>query len=94
MGLRFEWDPQKAAANERDHRVSFAEAITAFDDPYSVSVPDPDHSADEERWLLLGRSKGRRLLIVSHTERGDALRLISARLATRAERKTYEEEPA
>jgi len=92
MDFRFTWDPTKAAINLRKHRVSFLEALTAFADPRSVSVPDPDHSVGEERWLLIGQSERHRLLVIIHTERGDLIRLISARLATRSERKTYEEE--
>jgi uncharacterized DUF497 family protein len=66
--------------------------MTAFADPRSISIPDPDHSVGEERWLLIGQSERHRLLVVVHTERRDLIRLISARLATRSERKTYEEE--
>jgi len=92
MALEFVWDPAKAAANIRRHGVSFPEASTAFADPNSLTVPDPDHSATEERWILLGLSTRSRLLIVAHTERGDVIRLISARKATRKERTVYEEE--
>ena len=92
MSLRFSWDPAKAAANLRKHGVSFIEASTAFTDPLSITIPDPDHSVGEERFVLVGRSGRGRLLIVSHAERSDLIRLISARLATRRERKTYEEE--
>ncbi len=94
MSLRFEWDRDKATTNERKHGVTFAEASTAFRDPHSVSVPDPDHSAREARWLLLGVSKVGRLLVVAHTERGDAIRIVTARSATRRERKLYEEDEA
>jgi len=66
--------------------------MTAFADPLSITIPDPDHSAREERWVLVGRSERGRLLVVSHAEHGDLIRLISACLATRPERKTYEEE--
>jgi uncharacterized protein len=69
MSLRFEWDPDRAATNERKHGVAFAEASTAFRDPHSLSVPDPDHSTAEARWLLLGVSTRGRLLVVAHTER-------------------------
>ena len=92
MALEFVWDPAKAAANLRKHGVSFPEATTAFADPNSLTVSDPDHSATEERLILLGLSTRSRLLIVAHTERGDVIRLISARKATRKERTTYEEE--
>ena len=91
MALRFSWDPKKAAANLRKHGVSFEEATTAFGDPVSITVPDPDHSITEERFLLLGLSHLGRLLVVAHSERGVTIRLISARLATRRERRLYEE---
>lgn len=92
MALRFVWDLRKAAANERKHGVSFQEATTVFDDPLSVTIPDPDHSLDEQRFLLLGLSNRRRLIVAAHAERGDAIRIISARRANRRERQTYEEE--
>ena len=91
MSLRFTWDAKKAAANERKHRVSFAEAATAFADPLSITVPDPEHSEGEERFLLLGLSHRGRLLVISHTERDDTIRLISARRANRREQTAYEE---
>ena len=90
--LQFIWDRAKAAANLRKHGVDFEEAATAFGDPLSITIPDPDHSAGEERWLLVGQSNAGRLLVVAHTERGDEIRLINARPATRRERDTYEEE--
>ena len=90
--LQFIWDRDKAAANLRKHGVDFEEAATAFGDPLSITIPDPDHSAGEERWLLVGHSSAGRLLVVAHTERGDEIRLINARSATRRERETYEEE--
>ena len=89
--MEFEWDEEKAAANLADHKVSFDEAKTVFDDPLYVDFYDPDHSYDEHRYLIVGESQQRRLLIVSYTERGDAVRLISAREVTAAERKAYEE---
>lgn len=92
MELRFEWDPAKDDANARKHGVTFHEASTAFGDPLSITIADPDHSESEERFLLLGRSTGGRLLSVSHTERQDAIRIISARPATRREWRKYEEE--
>ena len=73
--MEFEWDPQKAAKNLRKHRVSFAEAATVFDDPLSVTVVDPDHSAEEDRFIIVGQSYRRRLLIVSFAERGDRIEL-------------------
>ena len=92
MSLTFEWDPDKADENERKHGVPFAEAATAFGDPLSVTVADPDHSVGEARFLTIGMSHQQRLLVVAHADRDDAVRLISARAATRAERKAYEEE--
>jgi uncharacterized protein len=92
MNLRFTWDLRKAAANLKKHRVGFPEAATAFADPLSITIPDPDHSAGEERFILIGQTDHRRLVVVAHTERGDLIRIISARLPTRHERQTYEEE--
>jgi uncharacterized protein len=91
--VKFEWDPTKAALNVRKHGVSFEEAATAFGDPLSITIDDPDHSEDELRFLLLGKGHSGRLLVVSHTDRGETVRIISARLANRHERRTYEEEP-
>ncbi|MBI1809269.1 MAG: BrnT family toxin [Gemmatimonadetes bacterium] len=91
--MRFTWDPRKASANFRKHRVSFEEASTAFGDPLSVTVPDPEHSADESRFILIGRSVRPRLIVVVHAERGDTdIRIISARTASRRERRVYEED--
>ena len=92
MGYTFEWDPEKADTNLRKHAVSFDEASTVFGDPLSLRMPDPDHSADEERYIVLGLSAHRKLLVVAFAERPPNTRLISARSATRAERKRYEEE--
>lgn len=91
MGIIFEWDGRKAAANVRKHGVSFEVAATAFSDPLSLSIPDPDHSEDEERFLLVGTSFHDDLLVVDHSERGDRLRVISARAATARERRAREE---
>lgn len=90
MALRFEWDPEKAAANLAKHRVSFEEAATVFADPLGRIVEDPRHSADEPRYVLLGCSEHQRPLAVMFTERAGAVRLISARKATRRERRNYE----
>jgi uncharacterized protein len=90
--LSFEWDSDKAVANKRKHWVGFSEAATAFGDPLSLTVPDVEHSVGEARWVLVGVSYRGRLLVVVHVERGNHIRLISARLATRAERKTYEQD--
>ena len=76
--LIFEWDPQKADENERKHAVTFTEATEVFDDDHSSSMPDPDHSANERRYLIFGISKQSKHLVVSYTERGDRIRLISA----------------
>ena len=92
MGYNFEWDPEKEAVNLAKHGVSFAEAVTAFSDPLSMNMPDPDHSEGEQRFIVLGMSDRYRLLVVSYTDRPPRTRIISARLATRHERKQYEEE--
>jgi uncharacterized protein len=89
--VRVEWDTNKAAANAKRHRVTFDEAVTALEDPLATTFPDPDHSADEYRFLTIGLSTFRRILVVAHTDRGDAVRIISARRATRRERTFYEE---
>jgi uncharacterized DUF497 family protein len=89
--LRFEWYGPKAAANRAKHRVTFEEASTVFRDPLGRIADDPRHSEGEERFVLLGQSDQRRLLVVMFTERGEAIHLISARKATRGERKGYEE---
>jgi uncharacterized DUF497 family protein len=91
MSFRLQWDPAKAATNAVRHGVTFTEAATAFGDPLGYIIPDPRHSAGEDRLVLLGRSLRGRLLAVMFTERGDALRLISARPATRRERRDHEE---
>ena len=89
--MRFEWDSEKADLNFRKHKVSFDEAKTVFDDPLFVIFADPDHSIAEKRFIIMGESVKRRLLVVSYTERSST-RLISARKATRKERKKYEED--
>jgi uncharacterized protein len=89
--MEFEWDDAKAEANEKKHGVPFAEAMTVFGDPLSLTGYDPDHSIDEDRYITMGLSATGRLLIVSHTDRGDKVRIISAREATRAERRDYED---
>lgn len=91
MALTFEWDTDKAASNVAKHGVSFDEAATVFADPLGRIVDDPRHSVGEERLVLLGHSHRQRLLAVMFTERGEAIRLISARLATRQERREYDE---
>lgn len=86
-----EWDNRKAAANLRKHGVSFEEAVTALEDTLAVTYRDPDHSDEELRFLTFGVSSTGRILVVAHTDREDAVRLISARPATRSERRAYEE---
>ncbi|MGH7827298.1 MAG: BrnT family toxin [Candidatus Binatia bacterium] len=88
----FEWDPRKEAENRRKHGISFREAATVFSDPLSTEFPDPDHSHDEQRYIIIGMSRRDRILVVAHTEEGDTIRIISARRATRPERRFYEEE--
>jgi uncharacterized DUF497 family protein len=90
--MYFEWDAQKARINITKHKVSFEEAATVFGDRLSVTIPDPDHSARESRFITIGLSAQGRFLVVSHTDRGDNVRLISARVATKSERRKYEEE--
>jgi hypothetical protein len=91
MALQFEWDPNKAARNVEKHHVSFDEAATVFDDPVFITVIDEEHSADEERYITIGRSQRGRLLLVAHTDHEGRIRVISARKATRRERKFYAE---
>jgi uncharacterized DUF497 family protein len=90
--MRFEWDPKKARRNITKHGVSFDEAVTAFYDPLSATFDDPDHSDDEQRYITIGFSSRGRLLVIGHTERGEAVRIISARLATVHERKRHEKQ--
>ena len=87
----FAWDSEKAAANLRKHGVDFREAATVFDDSLSTTYPDIDHSRAERRFVVLGMSARRRVVVVAYTEHGDTVRIISARLATRRERRFYEE---
>jgi uncharacterized protein len=91
MPLRFAWDVRKAQANLRKHGVSFSEAATAFEDPLSITITDPDHSAAEERFILIGQSRQQHLLVVAHVEHDATIRIISARPASRRERTSYEE---
>ena len=90
--MYFEWDPEKAELNLERHGVSFEEATTAFTDLMSLTTFDPAHSDDEDRFVLLGAARSGRLVVVVHTVRDDAIRIISARLATRGERRQYEYE--
>ncbi|HTS17550.1 MAG TPA: BrnT family toxin [Verrucomicrobiae bacterium] len=89
--MNFEWDPHKAERNRRKHGVSFHEAATIFGDPMAVTYHDPDHSVAEDRFVTVGTSRAGRVLIVAHTDRGDNVRIVSARKTTRRERKHYEE---
>jgi uncharacterized DUF497 family protein len=91
MALEFEWEPVKAKLNLKEHGVSFDEATTIFRDTLSITIADPDHSDYEDRFIDIGMSHRRQLLVVAYTERKDKIRIISARRATRAERKNYEE---
>ncbi len=90
--MEFEWDDDKAVRNFKKHKVSFVEAATIFGDPQSMTFPDPDHSIEEDRYITIGMSERNRVLIVSHTDREERIRIISARKATPRERKQYEEE--
>ena len=91
MALLFDWDSNKSAINLKKHGVSFGEAATIFGDPLSVTFDDPDHSLSERRFVTMGLSTSGKVLVVSHTDRGRTIRLISARKATRRERGFYEE---
>ncbi|GBE76348.1 hypothetical protein NIES3806_05590 [Microcystis aeruginosa NIES-3806] len=84
------WDQDKANNNIKKHSISFEEAVTVFGDPLAVTILDPDHSVGEFRFLTIGQSKSQKLLVISHTERENEIRLISARLASKQERKNYE----
>jgi hypothetical protein len=88
VGIDFEWDPDKATQNLRKHSVTFEEAATVFQDDLSITVPDPDHSLEEERLITVGLPSQNRLLIVSHVERGDCIRIISSRELTPRQKKT------
>jgi uncharacterized protein len=89
--MEFKWDPKKAEKNFKKHGVTFQEAATVFGDPLAITFQDPDHSADEERELTFGLSLQKRLIVVSHTKRGEQTRIINARLMERNERVIYEE---
>lgn len=91
MKLNFEWDEEKAKVNLKKHRVSFDEATTVFIDPFSITIPDPDHSVEEQRYIDIGISDRDHILVVVYTERGSNIRIISCRKATSSERKLYKE---
>lgn len=90
--IEFEWDPQKDEANQLKHRISFAEAATVLRDPLGITVFDPDHSQEEDRCITVGTSNRGRAVLVAHTDRDNRIRIISARVLSRAEREQYEEE--
>ena len=92
MSLIFEWDEKKADDNLRKHGVSFDEAKTVFNDPFSVTIYDPDHSSDEQRYIDIGLSSKGRLIVVSYIERGEKIRIINSREATKKEEREYENE--
>lgn len=89
--MLFEWDPAKARDNLAKHGVSFEEAATAFGDPFAITIDDPEHSQDEDRFILLGETSRRMLVVVAHTDRDGRIRIVSARKATPRERRFYEE---
>lgn len=90
--MEFEWNPDKAEANYRKHGVSFEEAATVFKDSLSITFPDPNHSIGENRYVIIGISRFGQLLIIAHTDRDETIRIISARKATKTERRFYEQE--
>lgn len=94
MALTLEWDENKSKRNVRKHGVTFGEAKTVFNDPFAITIEDPDHSANEDRYLDIGLSLKGEVLVVWYTERNDSIRLIGCRKATRFERKAYEERKA
>ncbi len=89
--MQFEWNPGKAVINLEKHNISFQEASTVFDDSLSITFPDPDHSVGESRYVIIGMSRLGQLLVVSHTDRENRTRIISARRASRQEKRFYEE---
>jgi uncharacterized DUF497 family protein len=91
--MEFEWDETKAASNLKKHGVSFEDAKTVFDNPLALIFDDEAHSIDEQREIIIGHSQSNQLLLVCFTERPNAIRIISARLATRREREDYEQNP-
>jgi len=91
MGLQFEWDDKKAKINKQKHGISFEEATTAFADELSITIDDPLHSSEEDRFILIGKSNLFKTLVVVHVERKETIRIISARKTTKREQKFYEE---
>ena len=92
MAMPFEWDDEKAEINLKKHKVNFQEAKSAFGDPFSITIDDPDHSKEEHRYIDIGKSDSGKLLVVVYTERGHKIRIISCRKATPIERRKYEEQ--
>ena len=93
MSLEFEWNPKKAKSNLRKHGCTFLEGSTSFSDPFSFTISDPDHSEFEYRFLHLGQTTNQKLVVVSFAERGDRIRIISVRCASKRERLQYEQNP-
>ena len=91
MALQFEWDSKKAQSNKRKHGITFEEASTIFGDPLSITIDDSAHSIGEDRFVTIGTSVNDKLIVVAHTERNDIIRIISARKATRNEKRQYEQ---
>lgn len=89
--MDFEWDPKKAAVNQKKHGITFSEAATVYGDPLAITFIDPDHSINEQRYITFGRSENNRLLVVAHAEHENKARIISARRMIRRERRIYEE---
>jgi uncharacterized DUF497 family protein len=89
--MKIKWDPRKAKSNLEKHGVSFEEAATALSDPMAATGADPDHSMTEQRYVTFGVSEKGRFVVVSHTEKGETIRIISARKASKGEREVYEE---
>ncbi len=89
--MQFEWNPDKARSNLKKHEVSFNEASTVFNDPLSMTFPDPNHSYSEDRYVIIGLSSAGRILVIPHTDRADRVRIISAREATRNDRRFYKD---
>jgi len=91
MALNFEWDSKKAESNERKHGITFEEASTIFGDLLSITIDDPSHSIGEDRFITIGTSASGKIIVVVHTDRNDIIRIISARRATKNERRQYEQ---
>jgi len=90
--IEFEWNPAKAKANLRKHHIGFNEAATVFHDPLGITIFDPDHSEEEDRYITIGISEAGRFLMIAHTDRGNRIRIISARELSRKEREDHEDE--